>query len=998
MSSLEQTLSDNPVFRDVHPGRIAATAGLWKERRLEARETLWSEDEPAHELAIVAEGRLEVLAGERAISSVGPGELLGEASAFIAGEVRTLGVRALAPTRLFVLSQGGLVKLRLSYGDLYDVLLDRALCTLAARVEATLVRLGEVSKGRLPATVARRSGGEQRRTAILSGDPRSALPAMRLLPVLSSAPAEVLAAIQAAMSPEQVGAGQELVREGDDGHTLYLVAAGQIDVLKAVGREGSLRLASLRAGSLVGTGGLLLGKPRNATCTAASDAWVYALDREAFAALGGEAGRLLREALLCTLRSQAKSANARLAELAAAASSGQRRDPSLDELLGAAGRALVFQPDDQLSHAALASLPESDEVRPKSEAKRRLLETIRSSIVGADEALETPYGLLRITYADYTASGRCLTFIEDFIRQEVMPFYANTHTEASGTGRQTTRYREDAREIIRQCVGASDEDAVIFCGSGATGAIHKLLDAMNLSIPQDLDRRFQLSAKIPPAERPVVFIGPYEHHSNMLPWLHSICDVVVIDDDENGRIDQAALARELVNYRARPLRIGSFSAASNVTGIVSDVNAISALLHRHGALAFWDYAAAAAHASIDMNPVLDGPDGALSYKDAIFVSPHKFIGGPGSPGLLIAKRGLLENTVPTQPGGGTVSLVTPTKTLYLEAAEHREEGGTPAIIESIRAGLAFQLKRAVGTETIHEMESAYLERAISTWQNNPKLRVLADPRAERVSIVSFMVRYRHHYLHNNFVVTLLNDLFGVQARGGCSCAGPYMHRLLGLGPELSDQYACMVDKGFVSLKPGWSRVNFNYFISHTEFRYIVSAVNLVALYGHLLLPHYEFDRVSGQWHHQKGQPHVPMRLADLRYGSGRLEYPSRHARLPEDVLEEQLAAAIRIFENARRERRVPTKGAPLDPEYEKLRWFALPEEVVHDLESVPPKDAQAPAPPRDYRVRTYMEGLAAAYGGGRVSPEAVLVLETVRRSLRITPEEHAVAFAAAGLS
>jgi selenocysteine lyase/cysteine desulfurase len=483
----------------------------------------------------------------------------------------------------------------------------------------------------------------------------------------------------------------------------------------------------------------------------------------------------------------------------------------------------------------------------------------------------------------------------------------------------------------------------------------------------------------------------------MLPWVHSIADVVVIDDDENGQIDQAALELKLALYAARPLRIGSFSAASNVTGIVSDVPSISRLLHRHGALAFWDYAAAGPHAAIDMNAVLDGPDGHLAYQDAIFLSPHKFIGGPGSPGLLVVKKRLLENPVPTQPGGGTVALVTPTTTVYLDAPEHREEGGTPAIIESIRAGLAFQLTRAVGEDTIAEMEHAYLERAIQAWQSNPKLRVLADPRAERVSIVSFMVRYRHHYLHNNFVVTLLNDLFGVQARGGCSCAGPYMHRLLGLGPELSDKYVCMVEKGFVSLKPGWSRVNFNYFISHAEFHYIVSAVNLVALYGHLLLPHYEFDRVSGQWHHQKGQPHVPMRLTDLRYGSGRLEYPSRHARLPEDVLETQLASAIRIFESARRKRQQPPAAPPVDRDYEELRWFALPHEVVRDLESLPPRGAETPEAPRDYRVRTYLEALSAAYAGPTVSQDAVAVLATVRRSLRITPDEHAMACAAAGL-
>ena len=996
MTALTSALAASPVFQGASPEALAMTSTLFAWRSLAPGEVLWAQGDPAESLAVVASGRLEVLAGTRAISKIEAGELVGEASAFIAGETRTLTVRAFDGAELVVLSREGLVELRRAHGDLYDLLLDRALVALATRVEATLVKLAELSHGKLATTATKRESAERRRTAVHAWGPASPVPAMRLLPVLAGASGSALVSIQAAMRQERLEPGELVTHEGEAGRTLYLVADGQIEVLKSVRGEGTLALGTLKAGSLLGTGGLLLGRPRNASCRAATRASVYALEHDAFQALRGEPGRLFREALLCTLRAQTLSTTAHLAKLGGTPSAPPRHDPSLDELLQAASRAVAFQADDEPIHSELASLPDHAEVRPRSEAKRRLLETIRSSIIGSDEALESPYGLLRITYADYTASGRSLGFIEDFIRQEVMPFYANTHTEASGTGRQTTRYREDSRELVRQCVGATHDDAVIFCGSGATGAIAKLIEAMNLRIPPDLDARYAFGDKIPRGERPVVFIGPYEHHSNMLPWLHSIAEVVVIDDDENGQIDQAALERALVEYAARPLRIGSFSAASNVTGIVSDVPSISKLLHRHGALAFWDYAAAGPHARIDVNAVTPGPDGHLAYQDAIFLSPHKFVGGPGSPGVLVAKKRLLANSVPTQPGGGTVSLVTPTTTIYLDAPEHREEGGTPAIIESIRAGLAFQLKRAVGEDTIAEMERGFLERAIEAWRSNGKLRVLADPRAERVSIVSFMVRYRHHYLHNNFVVTLLNDLFGVQARGGCSCAGPYMHRLLGLGSELSDKYVCMVDKGFVSLKPGWSRVNFNYFISHTEFRYIVSAVNLVALYGHLLLPHYEFDRVSGQWNHAKGQPHVPMRLTDLRYGSGRLEYPSRHARLPEEALEAQLTAAIRIFEAARRERRRPPVAPVLERDYEELRWFALPHEVIRDLESIPPGQQSAEVP-RDYRVRTYMDALSAAYGGAQPSQDAVAVLATVRRSLRITPDEHAMACAAAGI-
>ncbi|MEQ1565929.1 MAG: aminotransferase class V-fold PLP-dependent enzyme [Myxococcota bacterium] len=561
-----------------------------------------------------------------------------------------------------------------------------------------------------------------------------------------------------------------------------------------------------------------------------------------------------------------------------------------------------------------------------------LVETIRSSIIGDDSVIDGPYGPRRVTYADYTASGRSLTFIEDYIRANVLPLYANTHTETSGTGLQTTRFREDARRIVRAAVGGTEDDCVIFCGSGATSAINKLVDILNLRMPADLAKRYALMDHIPADQRPVVFIGPYEHHSNELPWRESIAEVVVIDEDSDGLIDLQLLEQKLIEYAGRPMRIGSFSAASNVTGIGSKVGAVSRLMHRHGGVVFWDFAAAGPYVKIEMNLRLDGDDGSLGYKDAVFVSPHKFIGGPGTPGILVVKRHLLQNSVPSMPGGGTVTYVSAFHHTYSTDPEHREEGGTPAIVESIRAGLVFQLKESVGTDLIRSLEEGFIHRAIDRWSAHPGLRILGNPRAWRLSIVSFIVGHAGRYLHHNFVVALLNDLFGIQARGGCSCAGPYGHRLLGIDTSTSCSFEKAINHGCEGVRPGWVRVNFNYFISEAQFQYLLAAVDWVADHGYKLVPHYQFDEQSGQWRHRRGRPEPAMRLTDVSYRNGRMEYRSRHATEPESALDGYLAEADRILAEALAA--YPTTDVPEfvgSAEFEALRWFPLPHEIHGEL-------------------------------------------------------------------
>ncbi len=556
-----------------------------------------------------------------------------------------------------------------------------------------------------------------------------------------------------------------------------------------------------------------------------------------------------------------------------------------------------------------------------------LLALVRDAVIGEDHVMETPYGRRRVTYADYTASGRALGFIEDFIRDEVLPAYANTHTESSGTGLQTTRLREDARRVIHESVHGDADTVVVFAGSGCTGAIDKLIGVLGLRIPSALEDRWSLSSHIPADQRPVVLIGPYEHHSNEIPWRESIADVVTIHEDADGRIDTADLSGRLTEFADRPLVIGSFSAASNVTGIVSDTHGISALLHRHGALAFWDFAAAGPYVDIEMA----APEGGdpLAYKDAIFLSPHKFIGGPSTPGVLVARRELFGNRVPVVPGGGTVAYVNPEDHAYLADPEHREEGGTPAIIESIRAGLVFQLKDAVGVDTIRAREERFLERAVTAWRAEPAIEILGNLDAERLSIVSFVVRSpAGRHLHHNYVVALLNDLFGVQSRGGCSCAGPYGHRLLGIDLERSHEFEREITGGCEGIKPGWVRVNFNYFISDTVADYIIEAVRMVARDGWRLLDDYGFDPLTGLWRHRRGLVEPRVRLADVRYGEdGALHLPASDTRGGEEMLADHLAEAARILAAATPPD-LAVAAEHLSADFEHLRWFDLPAGAV----------------------------------------------------------------------
>ena len=495
-----------------------------------------------------------------------------------------------------------------------------------------------------------------------------------------------------------------------------------------------------------------------------------------------------------------------------------------------------------------ASFPANTAKAPGSEPDQ-LIDTLRQQIIGRDTTLQTPFGERPLIYCDHTASGRSLTSIENAIARDVLPHYANTHSEASHTGRHTGQLREWARQTVKEVINAGPEDALIFCGSGATGAVNTLVHLLGL-------KSADIQSSDSPDEAPsraLVLIGPFEHHSNELPWRETAADVIRIPLDAAGGIDQGALTETLQQHRDRSLVIGSFSAASNVTGIRSDVLGITQILKQHGALAIWDYAAGAPYLPIDMNRE-------SAPLDAVFFSPHKFIGGPGSSGVLAVKRCLLNNAVPAQIGGGTVRYVTPNWHEWHPEPEHREEGGTPGIIESIRGAMAISIPQQVGYEFIAEREKQHVARVKARLQGVPGLEMLGPANADRLPIFSLRFRSDKGELHYGFVVRLLNDLFGIQARGGCSCAGPYGHTLLDLTPEHSEALAAEVRRGFGCLRPGWVRFNLHWLCTEEEVDYVLSAMTLIARWGRRLLPSYTLNAKTGLWQHRDFQEAPPASL------------------------------------------------------------------------------------------------------------------------------------------
>ncbi|CAO2197758.1 unnamed protein product [Urochloa humidicola] len=503
------------------------------------------------------------------------------------------------------------------------------------------------------------------------------------------------------------------------------------------------------------------------------------------------------------------------------------------------------------------------------------LEWLRSQIIGVEAEFASPFGTRRITYADHTASGRCLRFAEEFVLRNVLPYYGNTHTTDSYVGLHTSKLAGDAARYVKRSLGAGPQDMLLFCGTGCTAAVKRLQEVTGMAVPPTL--RAAALAALPPRDRWVVFVGPYEHHSNLLTWRESLAEVVEIglrpapggDGDGDGLLDVAALESELA-ARARSGRpmLGAFSACSNVNGLRTDTRAVARLLHRYGAYACFDLACSAPYVRVDMR------SGDEDGYDAVFLSPHKFLGGPGSPGVLAMASRLygLRRTAPSTSGGGTVLYVSAYgDAVYSGDAEEREDAGTPAIIQKVRAALAFRVKEWVGEACIEAQEARMLELALSRVRAaaNPNLRLLLGPdpaSAPRLPVLSFVVyapprqsqaeleggsTEKHTrarlQLHCRFVTKLLNDLFGVQARAGCACAGPYGHRLLGISPERAKAIKSAVEQGYHGVRPGWTRVSLAYYTSMQEAEFVLDAVDFVASFGHWFLPLYTFDWKTGDW-------------------------------------------------------------------------------------------------------------------------------------------------------
>jgi len=475
--------------------------------------------------------------------------------------------------------------------------------------------------------------------------------------------------------------------------------------------------------------------------------------------------------------------------------------------------------------------------------------SFRKNTVGVDQIFKTPFGEKTIHYFDWTASGRLYSPIEDALKNTFGAYVGNTHSESTETGMDMTIAYQKSREIIKNHVNAGKNDVILMVGSGATGAINKLQRILGLKY-WDQVKRLQITAKqkkkIDPLSyelKPVVFISHMEHHSNQITWLEGGADIVIVPIDKKGIMDLEILKKLLKKYKNRKIKIGSFTACSNVTGILNPIYKLAEIMHKNGGLCFIDFAAAAPYIKIDMNP----PKKAEKL-DAIFMSPHKFLGGPATPGVLIFDKKLYPTDIsPENPGGGTVRWTNPWGGIgYYDEIETREDGGTPAFLQTVKAALCINLKMKMGIKNILKREEHLLEILFAGLRKTPGVHILDDIGVKRLGIVSFYIGEVHY----NLVVKLLNDRYGIQTRGGCSCAGTYGHMLLHIDEETSNAITCEIDKGNYSTKPGWVRVSLHPTITDKEVSDLIQALEDIAKNHKEWGKDYVYSSKTNEFHHK----------------------------------------------------------------------------------------------------------------------------------------------------
>ena len=472
------------------------------------------------------------------------------------------------------------------------------------------------------------------------------------------------------------------------------------------------------------------------------------------------------------------------------------------------------------------------------ESLEQYFSQFRKHIIGVDQTFESPYGTQNLIYTDWTASGRLYRPIEETLINNFGPFVANTHTETSTSGAAMTLAYHEARNIIKRHVNASEDDVLITEGSGMTGVVNKFQRILGLKVNESL----KPYTNVPEEMKPIVFVSHMEHHSNQTSWLETIADVEVIPCDEIGLICLKSFRKLLDKYDDRKLKIASITAGSNVTGIKTDYHEIAKMIHASNGLCFVDFACSAPYVDIDMHPKEKD-----AYLDAIFFSPHKFLGGPGTSGVLIFNKKLYKNLVPDNPGGGTVSYTNPWGDHdYFDDVETREDGGTPAFMQTIKIALCVQLKENMGTDKIHDREEEINAKLFDCLESIKNLTVLAPNHKHRLGIFSFYVTN----VHFNLIVKLLNDRFGIQTRGGCSCAGTYGHFLLNVDQQTSKAIEKQIIEGCSVEKPGWVRLSIHPTITDAEVDFICDSLKAVCTNVEDWKNDYEYDAAQNDYKHK----------------------------------------------------------------------------------------------------------------------------------------------------